>query len=384
MTQLISNAWNWASEKLSDTESYIAEQWLKGWTPSQIPDLTGKVALVTGANSGMGWQLSRKLAENGAKVYMVSRDLKNGQEAAARIRQQIKRADLEVIECDMSLMSNVVDLVRSFKRSGDPLHVLVNNAGVFHPGPFAKTKDGLEQTLAVNYYAHALLTLGLMDRLRATPGSRAVFMASPAEAFGKLDWSNLKGDKYKDSGMVPYGTSKLYMMMLARELSTRVPEVDFLCVHPGVVMTPLQHKASLAYWTAWLVRTQVHLMGQTDYRGAFSALYAATEPSLTGKHFTYIGPNNLNLYPTTERQPSNKPVHNPVACWRLTEDTARILAELVGPANMPAVPRHPDDTWGRDKALHQHRAEAAAGNKVATHIAAPTPGGVKQSQQISI
>ncbi|GFH21977.1 uncharacterized protein HaLaN_19371, partial [Haematococcus lacustris] len=95
-----------------------------------------------------------------------------------------------------------------------------------------QTKEGIEQTLGINFYAPALLNLLLLDQLKATPGSRIVNMASAAEAVGKLEWDNLTGEKYKDSGLTPYGTSKLYMTIWSKELAQRVPEVDVFNVHP--------------------------------------------------------------------------------------------------------------------------------------------------------
>lgn len=339
--------------KLSDIETYLADRVLLGWSPAHIPDLSGKVYLVTGGNSGLGFETCRKLVENGAHVYMVSRDIANGQRAAMQIRNEVgKQARLDVLECDMSSLSDVVSLAREFKRNSSKLDCLINNAGVFHPGPFALTGDQLEQTLHVNFYAHALLTLLLLDTLRDTPGSRVLFTSSPAETFGKLDWGNLTGEKYRDSGMTPYGTSKLYEMMFAKEMAVRVPEVDFLTVHPGVVDTPLQLKVDYRYWAGAAVAIAAHFIGLTPYHGAWSLMYTATEPSLTGKHWTFIGPNRVNMWPTTERKPFNKPIYNPTSCWRLTEEAVRILQSRLGGAEKVEVPPHPKGSASLAPAVH--------------------------------
>jgi len=358
MAQIVENTVNWMAEKMSNAEGYIVNDLLVGWSPSHIPDMFGKVALVTGANSGLGFETARKLAENGAQVFIASRDVKSGQQAAMKIREDVgKQARVDVLECDLSDFSNVAKAAREFKRASSKLDILINNSGIFHPGPYATTVDGIEQTLHVNYYAHALLTLLLLDTLRATPGSRVVFQSSEAEAFGKLNWANLTGDKYRDSGMTPYGTSKLYEMMFAREMSVRVPEVDFICTHPGLVATPLMVKASFRYITAVVIVTAAKFVGQTPYRGAYSLMYAATQPSLKGVHWCYIGPNKMDLFPTSMRNAANKPIYNPVSCWQLLEETARILQERAGPklsGERINVPRHPDDvaTPGRSTPIN--------------------------------
>lgn len=338
MFNQISHVGDW----LSRTEAYISKQWLDGWTPSDIPNLAGKTALVTGANSGIGFETCRKLAENGAKVFMVCRVMSKGIEAANRIRAEVgKSANLEVLECDLRLMENVVAVAREFQRRSQTLDILINMAGVLAPGPYSLTPDGFEQTLAINYYAPALLTIRLLHTLKATHGSRVVFMSSLGEAFGRLDWNNLRGDKYRNSGFIPYGTSKMFMLMFARELSVRVPEVDFLCVHPGVVMSPGEQKSDKHYLSAVWITFNAHIFGQTPYRGAYSTLYAATEPSLTGTRWGYYGPNNANLWPTAKRGAFNWNVKKPILCWKLFEETVRILHGAVGSRHPFAVPLHP-------------------------------------------
>eukprot|EP00200_Dunaliella_tertiolecta_P001167 CAMPEP_0202363440 /NCGR_PEP_ID=MMETSP1126-20121109/15231_1 /ASSEMBLY_ACC=CAM_ASM_000457 /TAXON_ID=3047 /ORGANISM="Dunaliella tertiolecta, Strain CCMP1320" /LENGTH=332 /DNA_ID=CAMNT_0048957851 /DNA_START=15 /DNA_END=1010 /DNA_ORIENTATION=- len=121
------------------------------------------------------------------EVYMVGRDLKKLEAAAAAIRKEIgKSAKLEIIQCDLSNMDDVVQLVDTFKRSGDPLHILINNAGCYFPGPFKLVKGNLEQTMAVNFFAPALLTLSLLDKMQSD--GRIVMMSSEGEAMGKVDW----------------------------------------------------------------------------------------------------------------------------------------------------------------------------------------------------
>jgi len=341
--------WAWpvkfASEKLHQAESYVSEKLLKSWSPSEIPNLAGKVALVTGGNSGLGYEAVKKLAENGAKVFMVSRVLKNGIHAAEEIRQQVgKDVKIEVLECDMSRLKNVEQLVHTVRRSTDRLDILINMAGVFHPGPYSKTEDGFEQTLGIDYFAPVLLTLGLLPLLRSTGNARVIIMASVAEMFGKYEPDNMTGDRFEDSGLRPYGAAKLYLIMFARELAGRVPDVDVLVVHPGLALTPLQHKASWRYITAVIITTQARIMGLPQHVAAYSTLYAATAPELSGKHFGYFGPSYMtNLGQTGERQPLNPAIKSPWSCWQVFENTVQILRTKANPELLKAVPRHPDD-----------------------------------------
>ncbi|KAJ9508527.1 hypothetical protein QJQ45_012062 [Haematococcus lacustris] len=241
------------------------------------------------------------------QVYMVTRNIKKGVEAANKMRAEVggtgKELKLHHLECEMMSLQNVVRLAEEFKQQSQKLDILVTMAGVFYPGPLDRTKEGIEQTLGINFYAPALLNLLLLDQLKATPGSRIVNMASAAEAVGKLEWDNLTGEKYKDSGLTPYGTSKLYMTIWSKELAQRVPEVDVFNVHPGFVATPLHSKSDFRYPLNTIVKITAPFLGQGWKRGAMSTIYAATQPELRGRHWGFFCPTLLGTYPTVDRTP---------------------------------------------------------------------------------
>ncbi|KAL6759727.1 hypothetical protein V8C86DRAFT_1243064 [Haematococcus lacustris] len=341
---MLDAAISWVARKLHDAEQWLVDEMLVGWNPASVPNLYGKVAVITGANSGIGYETTRKLAENGAEVYMVVRNMDKGQSAVEQLRKELGPVKLHLLQADMESMSQVQSLLAELR--GVRPDILLHNAGILYPGPFRLTEEGLEPTLAISYYSGVLLALGLLDQMK--PRSRVIFMASAGEwPMSRLEgsFSNMRGDKFTASGARAYGQAKAFAIMFARELAERVKHrgIDVFAVQPGVVFTPGVLKGDLkTYPHAALFVAGAKLLGQTPYHGAWSAIYACTEPKLTGKGSGYFGPNLLNMWHATERQPGTKQARNPYWCWRVYEETVKILSEIVGTKAMPPVPRHPD------------------------------------------
>ncbi|GFH11123.1 uncharacterized protein HaLaN_06566, partial [Haematococcus lacustris] len=257
-------------------------------------------------------------------VYMVVRNMDKGRAAVEQLRKELGPVKLHLLQADFESMREVLGVAAELK--GVRIDLLISIIGTFFPGPFKMasaqeqwpaagltTEDGLEQTLATNFFSGALLALSLVDQMKS-PGSRIIFM-----------------------------------IMFARELASRLRHrgIDVFAVQPGVVWTPVHAKMDRShYLAAWAVSGSGLFFGQTQYHGAWSTLYAATEPSLSGKGFGYFGPNMLGLWHATERQPGTKQARNPVTCWRLFEETVKVLEEIVGSAAMPPVPGNPDDAQG--------------------------------------
>jgi len=289
----------------------------------------------------MGFETARHLAKHGAEVLMVSRDGRRGEDAKKKIQAEVgKDAKLSVLECDFRSLKNVSNLITRVRDSTDKIDIQCNMAGVFYPGPVNKSPEGIEQTLAINHYAHAALTLGVLDLVRKNPGSRIVAMSSATEVVGLPNWDDLKGQTYLTSGLVPYGTSKLYVAMFANELSKRVPEIDVFAVQPGLVNTPLHRKSDPRYPLNFIFKIFSPIFGSSPEIGAYSTLYAATDPSLTGTHFGFYGPRVLllNLHPTKDRMfyRSGRVTNDPQTT-RLFDRTQDILEELMGPDAPPRV-----------------------------------------------
>ncbi|GFH11124.1 peroxiredoxin, type II, partial [Haematococcus lacustris] len=153
---------------------------LVGWNPASVPNLYGKVAVITGANSGIGYETTRKLAENGAEVYMVVRNMDKGQAAVEQLRKELGPVKLHLLQADMESMSQVQSLLAELR--GVRPDILLHNAGILYPGPFRLTEEGLEPTLAISYYSGVLLALGLLDQMK--PRSRVIFMGKKVMVVG--------------------------------------------------------------------------------------------------------------------------------------------------------------------------------------------------------
>ncbi|HZU59410.1 MAG TPA: oxidoreductase [Solirubrobacteraceae bacterium] len=254
------------------------------WTASNIPDQTGRTAVVTGANSGLGLETARALARAGARVVMACRDLEKGEKAARTMPEAA-----EVRQLDLADLSSVTAFAEGFR---DPLDILINNAGVMAP-PRRLTVDGFESQFGTNHLGHFALTGRLLDRLLAAPEPRVVTLSSLAHRLGRIRFSNLQGDRRYVSWLA-YGQSKLANLMFCFELQRRATAagtpLKSLAAHPGYSRTNLQFAAPRMYEQAVMAVTNV-LVGQSAEMGALPVLYAATVRDLPGGSF--VGPGGL-------------------------------------------------------------------------------------------
>ncbi len=256
------------------------------WTTQNIPDLTGKTAIVTGANSGIGLETARVLADKGATVIMACRNIEKATTAQREIEGSVKDAKLEVIPLDLSDLSSISVFATTVMDRHDRLDILVNNAGVMTP-PLTKTKDGFEVQFGSNHLGHFALTGLLLDLLRNTAASRVVVVSSIAEQFGKIDFENLNAER-RYNPMAAYGQSKLANILFCYELGRRLQASQHnplvVAAHPGVTATNLQQNSDSS-------RFLTKFFAQSPAMGALPSLYAATAPDVqTGNYF---GPNGF-------------------------------------------------------------------------------------------
>ena len=257
------------------------------WTVEGIGDQSGRTAVVTGANSGIGFQTARELAAHGATVVLACRDEAKGRDAAERITAAVPGAGVDVVRLDLASLASVRDAAERI-RSGYPrLDLLINNAGLMMP-PFGRTEDGFELQVGTNHLGHFALTGLLLDRLLAAPGSRIVTVSSFAHRQGRIDLDDLSFDRRRYRPSAGYGQSKLANIMFTYELQRRLAEAGAktiaLTLQPGAVPTELQRHADGATRVIgdFLMRT----LGQPDAAaGALSTLRAATDPAAKGGEY---------------------------------------------------------------------------------------------------
>src|SRR5579875_2894523 len=259
------------------------------WTTADMPSQDGRVAVVTGANSGLGLVVSRELARAGARVVMACRDLSKGERAAEQIRAAVAEADLRVERLDLADLASVREFAERF---AGRLDLLVNNAGVMAP-PRRLTKDGFESQFGTNHLGHFALTGRLLAKLLAAPEPRVVTESSGAHRLGRINFGDLQGER-RYIRWLAYGQSKLANLMFAFELQRRATEagtnLKSLAAHPGYARTNLQFAAPPPHERVLMAVTN-QLVAQSAEMGALPTLYAATVRDLPGG--TFIGPDGF-------------------------------------------------------------------------------------------
>lgn len=207
------------------------------WAAANIRDLTGKVVVVTGANSGIGWEATKVFTEKGAHVVMASRSVAKANEA-----QRNLSGSSEVARLDLASLASVRDFAEGFKSKHDKLDILVNNAGVMAI-PYRLTEDGFEMQFGTNHLGHFALTGLLMEPLLAGDQSRVVSVSSSAHTMGSMQWNNLAWEN-DYSEWSAYGMSKLANLLFAFELQRKFEAkgINALSIgcHPGYAATNLQ------------------------------------------------------------------------------------------------------------------------------------------------
>lgn len=264
-----------------------------GWTTKDIPAQAGRLAVVTGATGGLGFEIAAALAAAGAQVVIASRDGAKGAAALARLHGRSPPGAVRFEPLDLADLASVRAFADRLLEAGRPLHLLVNNAGVMGAPKRRTTTDGLEETFAVNHLGHFALTGRLLPLLRRAPGrSRVVAVSSLAHAAGRLDFADLQSGRY--ASMRAYGRSKAAALMFARAFQRRSEadgwEVDALAAHPGWAATDLlRPQAGLAGVLVKAVEAVAPAFAQSAAAGALPILYAATSPG--AEPGGYYGPD---------------------------------------------------------------------------------------------
>ncbi|MBN1656670.1 MAG: SDR family oxidoreductase [Deltaproteobacteria bacterium] len=267
----------------------------KSWSSSEIVDQSGKVAVVTGANSGLGFRVALVLAGKGARVVMACRNRDNGERAAIKIRREYPKAVVEYMPLDLADLSSVRAFGQAFNRQYDKLDILINNAGVMAL-PYSLTKDGFEMQFGTNHLGHFALTGLLLERLIAGGAARVVTVSSNAHKMGKMRFHDLHWSKgYRRWSA--YGMSKLANLLFCYEFARKISEKNLsilsVAAHPGLAETNLfiSPRMENPRPIAFLYKLANNYLAQDASIGSLPLLYAATAPGVGNGE--YFGPAYL-------------------------------------------------------------------------------------------
>jgi NAD(P)-dependent dehydrogenase (short-subunit alcohol dehydrogenase family) len=264
----------------------------RGWQAADIPSLSGRVAVVTGGNAGLGYYTALELARHGARVILACRDTDKGAGAAASITGQALGAEVRVSRCDLASLESV----RSFAAGladGEPVDVLVNNAGVM-ASPHRVTQDGFELQIGTNHFGHFALTALLLPRLLAAPQPRVVTLSSGLHVYGTINFGDLNSRRHYRRYRA-YCQSKLANLLFTLELDRRARQagtpLTSVAAHPGYAATGLQTAGTSSALVRAIMTAGNLAFAVPAQEGALPSLCAATFPGLPGG--SYIGPGQL-------------------------------------------------------------------------------------------
>ncbi len=301
---------------------------IQKWTAADIPDLTGRCVIVTGANSGLGWWTTRALAAHGARVTMAVRNLSKGQTSAADMP-----GDVEVRLLDLADLSSVRAFADAWSVDHpEGLDLLINNAGIMAV-PRRVTADGFETQFATNHLGHFALTGLLLPALVARPFSRVVTVSSQAHRFGRIAFDDLMGEKRYNAWRA-YGQSKLANLLFTAELQRRIDaagmSITACAAHPGFAATnlifdgyPGVERRSV---TDRIKAIGSRTFAQSAEMGALPTLFAATFPGLPGD--AYVGPDGFGQqrgYPRlVDRSASATNAEDAARLWSVSESLTSV------------------------------------------------------------
>ena len=299
------------------------------WTTADIPDQTGRTAVITGANTGLGYETAAALAAKGAHVVLAVRNVEKGKAAADLIARATPGASVAVQELDLSSLESIRSAADELRSKYDSIDLLINNAGVMMT-PKSTTKDGFELQFGTNHLGHFALTNLLLDRVLAAPGSRIVTVSSAGHRFARrgirfddLQWEN----SYSRVGA--YGQAKLANLMFTYELQRRLQGTNTIAVaaHPGGSNTELMRNLPVAIRGVGALLTPLF---QGPDMGALPTLRAATDPGVLGGQ--YFGPDGF-----AEQRGYPKVVASSVAShdtdaqrrlWAVSEELTSVVAPV--------------------------------------------------------
>lgn len=297
----------------------------KQWTQNNIPDLQGKIIIVTGGNSGLGYESVKAFAQNGATVILACRDLEKGEQAKSEIMKAKPLGEIVVMKIDLMDLASVMAFVRQFKNEYSTLDVLLNNAGIMATPNF-KTNDGFEAQFGTNHLGHFALTGLLIDLIKATAGSRVVNVSSLAHKSGTINFDDLMFERgRKFNPMRAYGQSKLANLLFTYELQRFFESNQFesiaVAAHPGGANTRLASHLEKNWFLRMLSPVLRGIM-QPAAKGALPQLRASVDAGVKGGE--YYGPGSFSEvfgYPVLVKStPASHHLGDAKKLWEVSEN----------------------------------------------------------------
>ena len=280
-------------EHTASADTHNKSVYMDKWTAERIPDQSGRLAIVTGANSGLGEVTARELARAGARVVLACRNLQKGEGARRAIETAVPGAQLELEELDVASLDSVRAFAERYRGAHERLDLLINNAGVMAT-PRRRTADGFELQFGTNHLGHFALTGLLIGTMEGRDDARVITLSSsPAYRLGRIAFDNLGGER-RYFRWSAYTQSKLanllFMLELDRRLRAAGSTTKSLGAHPGYAATNLQ-SAGPPLVDRLVMHVLNRVIAQSADMGALSTLYAATQPGLDGG--TFVGPDGF-------------------------------------------------------------------------------------------
>jgi len=307
-----------------------------GFNAADIPDQTGKVAIITGANTGLGKINALELARKGCHVILACRSKEKTDPVVEEIKKETGNEKVEFMSLDLSSLASVKAFSDAFIARDLPLHMLIANAGIMYC-PFALTADGIESQFGVNHIAHSYLTMNLLPVLEKSKPSRIIILSSLAHSMSYS--SGIQFDKINDkafySDITAYGQSKLSNLLFVRELAKKLDgkEITVVAVHPGYVATELQrHVYNWGYFADLAGRLSYFLFAMSPEKGALTQLYAATSPEIIEKNY-----HGKYLVPIAKLGTPNAQGRDDELAKKLWDFTQNLLKEKLGDAYQPPL-----------------------------------------------
>jgi len=302
------------------------------WKFEDIPDLCGKTIIVTGGNSGLGFEAVKSFSAKGAETILACRNIKNGNTAKEQILEEYSNAQINVMNLDLADLESIHLFVKKFNEKYGKLDVLLNNVGIVCP--YEKTKDGFEMQIGTNHLGHFALTGLLLHCLKNTKGSRVVNVSSLGHKFGKMDFDNFMFEKGGYAIMKAYGNTKLSNLLFTYELQRRFEKfnVDCLAVaaHPGVAKSNLSKYITKKPLYKIGMAIANSIMSQSTSMGALPEIRASVDSLVKGGD--YFGPGGFQEwkgYPVKVK--SNDALHdldNAEKLWKVSEKLTKISYEF--------------------------------------------------------